>query len=149
MMKKIYLICMTALLLVAAGCTQNNGRIGHWFGQWKVERVVVDGVDDPDYEGNAFLLPVESVWRKSFSSGRVFRKHVLWALGRARRQCALRAVQHGRKLCPVEQPASVFAGRKFLSHRFCRRQMESVGNDIARRADLHLLSSVVVAGGCK
>lgn len=54
-MKKIYLICMAALLLVAAGCTQNNGRIGHWFGQWKVERVVVDGVDDPDYEGNAFF----------------------------------------------------------------------------------------------
>lgn len=55
MMKKIYLICMAALLLVAAGCTQNNGRIGHWFGQWKVERVVVDGVDDPSYEGNAFF----------------------------------------------------------------------------------------------
>lgn len=55
MMKKIYLICMAALLLVAAGCTQNNGHIGHWFGQWKVERVVVDGVDDPDYEGNAFF----------------------------------------------------------------------------------------------
>lgn len=49
------MICMAALLLVAAGCTQNNGHIGHWFGQWKVERVVVDGVDDPDYEGNAFF----------------------------------------------------------------------------------------------
>lgn len=55
-MKAIYskIICTLALLFVLTGCIQNNGNIGPWFGQWKVERLTIDGKDDPDYAGNAF-----------------------------------------------------------------------------------------------
>lgn len=45
-----------------SGCTQNNGRIGHWFGQWKVERMTVDGEDYADYPGNAFFCFQSSVF---------------------------------------------------------------------------------------
>ena len=43
-------------MLAMSGCVQNNGHIGHWFGQWKVERVTIDGQDDADYEGGVFFL---------------------------------------------------------------------------------------------
>ena len=42
-------------MLAMLGCVQNNGHIGHWFGQWKVERVTIDGQDDADYEGGVFF----------------------------------------------------------------------------------------------
>ena len=42
-------------MLAMSGCVQNNGHIGHWFGQWKVERVTIDGQDDADYEGGVFF----------------------------------------------------------------------------------------------
>ncbi len=42
-------------MLTLVACTQNNGNIGHWFGQWKVERITIDGIDAPDYQGNYFF----------------------------------------------------------------------------------------------
>lgn len=53
---------MLAVVAVLSGCTQNNGRIGHWFGQWKVERLTVDGADDPTYGGDAFFCFQSSVF---------------------------------------------------------------------------------------
>ena len=63
-MKAIYskIICTLALLFVLTGCVQNNGNIGPWFGQWKVERLTIDGKDDPDYAGNAFFRFQASVF---------------------------------------------------------------------------------------
>lgn len=54
-MKKLYIIFMLAAAIALSGCTQNNGRIGHWFGMWKVERLTIDGEDDPQYAGNVFF----------------------------------------------------------------------------------------------
>lgn len=42
-------------MMAICGCTQNNGHIGPWFGQWKVERITVDGVNDSDYAGDCFF----------------------------------------------------------------------------------------------
>lgn len=43
-MKKIfYSAFITLLLTVIAGCTHNDGDIGHWFGSWLLEEVSVDG----------------------------------------------------------------------------------------------------------
>ena len=50
-------------------CTQNNGHIGHWFGQWKVERVTIDGQDDADYKGNVFFCFQGAVFGVRTSAG--------------------------------------------------------------------------------
>lgn len=45
-------------LLVCAGlngCMQHNGRIGDWFGSWKLESISVNGTDDAAYAGNIFF----------------------------------------------------------------------------------------------
>ncbi len=54
-MRKIQVILFTALMIIAAGCTHNNGDIGPWFGIWYLERMEIDGVDDPDYDGDVIL----------------------------------------------------------------------------------------------
>ncbi len=54
-MKRLGLILTFVAVLVLAACMQNNGHIGHWFGQWKVERITIDGTDDPDYQGDCFF----------------------------------------------------------------------------------------------
>lgn len=63
-MKAIYykVVCTLALLFALTGCMHNNGNIGPWFGQWKVERLTIDGKDDPDYAGNAFFRFQSSVF---------------------------------------------------------------------------------------
>lgn len=40
------------LLLLAAGCTQNDGDIGRWFGFWRLESITVDSTTDDAYQGN-------------------------------------------------------------------------------------------------
>lgn len=40
------------LLTIVTACTQNNGFIGPWFGTWKLTEIRIDGVVDPDYQGN-------------------------------------------------------------------------------------------------
>ena len=41
-MKKISLLLMPILLMLA-GCTQNNGHIGHIFGSWALQEITEDG----------------------------------------------------------------------------------------------------------
>ena len=55
--------------LAMSGCVQNNGHIGHWFGQWKVERVTIDGQDDADYEGGVFFCFQGAVFGVRTSTG--------------------------------------------------------------------------------
>lgn len=56
-------------MLAISGCVQNNGHIGHWFGQWKVERVTIDGQDDADYEGGVFFCFQGAVFGVRTSTG--------------------------------------------------------------------------------
>lgn len=43
-------------LIALSGCTKNNGDIGHWFGLWHVDKIEIDGIDDPAYDGNFYFL---------------------------------------------------------------------------------------------
>ena len=56
-------------MLTMSGCVQNNGHIGHWFGQWKVERVTIDGQDDADYDGGVFFCFQGAVFGVRTSTG--------------------------------------------------------------------------------
>lgn len=56
-------------MLAMSGCVQNNGHIGHWFGQWKVECVTIDGQDDADYEGGVFFCFQGAVFGVRTSTG--------------------------------------------------------------------------------
>lgn len=56
-------------MLTMSGCVQNNGHIGHWFGQWKVERVTIDGQDDADYGGGVFFCFQGAVFGVRTSTG--------------------------------------------------------------------------------
>jgi len=44
------LMCM----LLATGCTRNNGDIGKWFGTWHLTEITADGRPEADYDGNIF-----------------------------------------------------------------------------------------------
>lgn len=48
-------IVLLVMAAVSASCTKNNGDIGVWFGQWRVEKIEIDGVDNADYAGNLFF----------------------------------------------------------------------------------------------
>ena len=50
---KALLILFSALLF--AGCTENNGDIGNWFGMWQVTEIKINGIMDEDYVGNTVL----------------------------------------------------------------------------------------------
>lgn len=56
-------------MLAMSGCVQNNGHIGHWFGQWKVERVTIDGQDDADYDSGVFFCFQGAVFGVRTSTG--------------------------------------------------------------------------------
>lgn len=71
-MKRLTIIFTLLLAVLLPSCTQNNGHIGHWFGQWKVERVTIDGVDDPDYKGNVFFCFQGAVFGVRASNGAMF-----------------------------------------------------------------------------
>ena len=68
-MKKLTIIFAFMAMLTMSGCVQNNGHIGHWFGQWKVERVTIDGQDDADYDGGVFLCFQGAVFGVRTSTG--------------------------------------------------------------------------------
>lgn len=68
-MKKLTIIFAFMAMLAMSGCVQNNGHIGHWFGQWKVERVTIDGQDDVDYEGGVFFCFQGAVFGVRTSTG--------------------------------------------------------------------------------
>lgn len=53
-MKITRLILSAIALFILAGCTRNDGDIGHLFGQWKLVSITRNGVDDPSYEGNIY-----------------------------------------------------------------------------------------------
>lgn len=44
-------ICACVLL---SGCTQVGGHIGHWFGQWRMTAIDIDGQPDAAYNGNTY-----------------------------------------------------------------------------------------------
>ena len=48
------IIFAVLLGVLACACTHNNGDIGHWYGQWKLESIEADGSPVADYEGNMF-----------------------------------------------------------------------------------------------
>ena len=68
-MKRLGVILTFVAMLMLGSCLQNNGHIGHWFGQWKVERITIDGTDDPDYNGNYFFCFQSGVFGVRTSSG--------------------------------------------------------------------------------
>lgn len=68
-MKKLTIIFAFVAMLAMSGCVQNNSHIGHWFGQWKVERVTIDGQDDADYEGGVFFCFQGAVFGVRTSTG--------------------------------------------------------------------------------
>jgi len=37
---------------MTAGCTQNNGDIGEWFGEWHLRSIEINGTDDASYTGD-------------------------------------------------------------------------------------------------
>ncbi len=55
LIKKLLLISITAACVAMSGCMQQNGRIGDWFGTWKLESITIDGADDTDYRSNIFF----------------------------------------------------------------------------------------------
>lgn len=44
-----------AIASLVASCTHNNGDIGPWFGTWHVEKMVVDGIDNPNFPDSVFF----------------------------------------------------------------------------------------------
>lgn len=51
----LYIIGVIIALLPLSGCLHNNGDIGPWFGQWKVESIEKNGEVAADYQGDGFL----------------------------------------------------------------------------------------------
>lgn len=52
MMKKYILLLWSAIIVTITSCTQNNGHIGEWFGEWHLASIEIDGADDNTYSGN-------------------------------------------------------------------------------------------------
>jgi hypothetical protein len=48
------------LMLTFAGCTQNNGDIGAWFGAWTLNSIEADGETDTDYTPNSVTWKFQS-----------------------------------------------------------------------------------------
>ena len=65
MKKLINTLLALVALLPLAGCTHNNGDIGPWFGQWRIESITINGEKDTDYKGNLFFAFQSSVLRIS------------------------------------------------------------------------------------
>ena len=52
MMQYIRLVVALVAGVIVTGCTQNNGNIGDWFGEWHLESITVNDVDDDTYTGD-------------------------------------------------------------------------------------------------
>ena len=55
MRKLIYITSIVFAVLILSGCTHNNGNIGPWWGQWKIEKIEQNGEVLDRYEGNYFF----------------------------------------------------------------------------------------------
>ncbi len=66
MKKAAYIILLISAILTIGGCTHNNGDIGPWFGQWKIERIDKNGEPDTEYQCDCMLCfqssVVSAVW---------------------------------------------------------------------------------------
>lgn len=52
---KTYLtILQLSIILIATGCTHNNGDIGPLFGKWKLSEIAIDNKAYTEYSGNIF-----------------------------------------------------------------------------------------------
>lgn len=51
-----------AIASLLASCTHNNGDIGPWFGTWHVEKMAVDGIDNPNFPDSVFFQFQSSVF---------------------------------------------------------------------------------------
>lgn len=47
-----FLMLLVAVLTATVSCTQNNGDIGDWFGEWKLASIEIDGEEDEAYTGD-------------------------------------------------------------------------------------------------
>lgn len=54
-MKTIKIFCLLIGVAIIGACTQPDGRIGDWFGSWHLEEMLIDGVEDPDYNGDIMV----------------------------------------------------------------------------------------------
>ena len=61
MKRIIYLTSLLFAMLFMVGCTHNNGDIGPWWGQWKVERIELNGEPEANYKGDFFFRWQSSV----------------------------------------------------------------------------------------
>lgn len=52
--KYVLIISLGLILLSLFSCTRNNGGESQLYGQWKLQRIVIDGKEDTDYQGNMF-----------------------------------------------------------------------------------------------
>ena len=58
-MKRISYILILFAVLLATGCTHNNGDIGHLFGTWKVTEATIN--DRPyDFDGNTLFFAFQN-----------------------------------------------------------------------------------------
>lgn len=64
-MKRIFIInkvLFAVALFALSACTHNNGDIGEYFGEWKLESITVDSEPDANYKGDIFWAFQASVF---------------------------------------------------------------------------------------
>ncbi len=55
--KSYYTFFVITIIFVLSGCTRNNGDIGDYFGEWRLDKLTADGVEMPIYDsGNEVVL---------------------------------------------------------------------------------------------
>lgn len=59
-------LLLVAMLALVASCTKNNGDIGMWFGQWRVEKIEIDGTAKEDYAGNLYFSFQNDVFEEKY-----------------------------------------------------------------------------------
>lgn len=48
----IRLVVVLVVAVITTGCTQNNGDIGEWFGEWHLNAITINDIDDATYTGD-------------------------------------------------------------------------------------------------
>lgn len=75
-MKQFVNRIILSLLLIASAaitsCTHNNGDIGHWFGTWRVNELLINDKPDPDYAPPYMIFKFQSsvvqiIWPDEFN----------------------------------------------------------------------------------
>lgn len=54
MTKYVLIISIGLIVLTLFSCVRNNGGDSRLYGNWKLQRITIAGVDDPDYKGDIF-----------------------------------------------------------------------------------------------